>query len=744
MTVMRSRLGLWIALLLLAFVAASASTARAAKPPPFALVAEAVEARVGEAATVELRVVVPPGCKVYRDMMGVEVLDASGLELGEPSFPPAEKRIDPAFGIERELYELDVFIEVPVAPVSTAGEHAPVFEVRWQGCKGSICYLPQTEQVSPEVRFAAATGWRWPSLVGAAWAGEVPTDKDPVAVAVRVDGESLAVDFRQHEGWHLTEMMTFLELAEGQAVHLGDQGWPTAHQRPDPAIPGATRGEYDGNFTVTAPVLGPAGTHEVKGTVGYQACKAEKCLLPQYHDFTVTVALGAEAVAATPVTPTAPEAPTLGEGSGAQPLSAAPGGDVIAQAAERGIVWLVLFVFGAGFLVSLTPCVLPMIPITMGIIGAQSSSNRLTGLALSATYVLGLATVYTALGVSAALAGSIFGGWMQSLWVVGSVAVFFVIMGFAMFGFFDVGMPAGLQTKLSQKGGAGYAGAFVVGAVGAVVAGPCSGPVIASLMVLIGQQGQLALGVALMIAFSLGMGVLFLVAGTFSGALFRPGAWMDTVKKSFGVLMWLGAIYFVSAHLSDTVVALLTASVLLSTAVFAWPADEEMDGAVVARSKKLYAVVGGLVGAYLLIGLLVTRGFILPPMNLAGAAVEQGPHIPWGNDEPAALARAARESKPVLIDFTADWCAACKELEHFTYTDADVIARSQRFVPLMIDATKGDDPEVKALLEKYAVTGLPTVLFLEPDGTVIDGLTLFGFESAEGFVPRMDAALGSL
>ena len=428
-------------------------------------------------------------------------------------------------------------------------------------------------------------------------------------------------------------------------------------------------------------------------------------------------------------------------------MDAAPfGGGVLADAAEKGAIWLVLFTFGAGFLVSLTPCVLPMIPITMGIIGAQSSDNRLQGFLLSMTYVAGLATVYTVLGVSAAMAGSIFGGWMQSIWVVGGISTFFVAMGFAMFGFFDLGVPASIQTKLGQKGGAGFVGAFVVGAVGAVVAGPCSGPVIASLMVLIGQQGQLALGAALMVAFSLGMGVLFLIAGTFSGALFRPGVWMDTVKKSFGVLMWLGAIYFVSAHLSDTVVALLTAFVLLSTAVFGWPADEEMDGAFLARAKKLYCVVGGLIGAYLLVGLLVTRGFILPPLslNVGGGAVEQGPHLAWEDDEPAALARAADQGKPLIIDFTAEWCAACKELEHFTYTDPSVIALSESFVPLMIDATTGDDPVVKSLLDKYDVKGLPTVLFLKPDGTVLSDLTLVGFEPATDFLPRMERALKAL
>jgi thiol:disulfide interchange protein DsbD len=743
----QTRLGQLLALLLLVWVGTLSSTAMAGKTPPFAAVAEPVDVKVGQPTTLSVRVVVPQGCKVYRDMMGVEVVDAAGLTLGKPSFPPAEKTLDPVFGVERELYRMDVWIELAVGPIAAAGVYLPVLDVRWQGCKDKLCYLPQTEQVTATITVAEPSTWRWPSLIATAHAGD---EESPVQVSVSVDGEKLRVDFTQKPGWHLTEMMTFLELAEGQTVKLGEQKWPQAHQRPDPAIPGATRGEYDGNFSVVTPILGEAGEHPVKGTVGYQACKAEKCLLPAYHDFDLTVTLtgvaGSQAVGATQAsTPAA--APNLSGGTGAEPLDAAPfGGGVLADAAAKGSFWLVLFTFGAGFLVSLTPCVLPMIPITMGIIGAQSGGSRLQGFLLSLTYVAGLATVYTILGVSAAMAGSIFGSWMQSVWVVGTVAVFFVVMGFAMFGFFEIGVPSSVQTKLGQKGGAGFVGSFVVGAVGAVVAGPCSGPVIASLMVLIGQQGQLALGAALMVAFSLGMGVLFLIAGTFSGVLFRPGVWMDSIKKSFGVLMWLGAIYFVSAHLSEAVVAGLTALVLLSTAVFAWPADEEMEGVTLARGKKLYSVVGGMVGGYLLLGLLVTKGFILPPMNLSasGGAAEQGPHLQWEDDEPAALARASAEGKPLIIDFTADWCAACKELEHFTYSDPAVIARSAAFVPVMIDATRGDDPVVKGLIEKYGVQGLPTVLFLQPNGTVIKELTLVGFEPAAGFLPRMESALEAL
>lgn len=784
-----------VLLILVVLLGIGPRTSEAGERSPFRVGVAPLELVPQAKGAITLTLYVPPGTVLYRDMTLVEVVDAGGLGLGAPDLPPGILKLDPVLGMEREHWDMDALIELPVTAPAKPGVYRAQLDVSFQGCRGSICFLPQTERVEATVavvaRKAALDPLGW---LPAAHAGGL-SDENPVGVKVSVRGEELLVAFEQAPGWHLNQAMTFIELAEGQALSLGKGRWPKAHQRPDPALPGATRGEFDGSFTVPSPIQGPAGTHTLTGTVGYQACKAELCLIPQYHDFSVQVTLGAApkvapaadpAVKAPGPTPASPPvadapaepAPAVDAASGEAPppaeeppvveaapaevapvaaaappvpppavVSAAPAAglpvDGFAAARERGLGWLVVFVFGAGFLVSLTPCVLPMVPITMGIIGARSASSRLQGVALSLTYVAGMAVVYTALGVGAALTGSIFGGWMQSPWVVGTVAAFFAAMGASMFGLFEVAVPSALAESLSSKGGSGFGGSFVVGAVGAVVAGPCSGPVIASLMVLIGQQHELGLGVLLMLVFSLGMGVIFLLAGAFSGQVLRPGAWMDTVKKGFGVIMWLGAVYFVSPHLSDTMTALLTAGVLLSTAVFGWPADDS-DGPLVARAQRLYAVVGGLVGAYLLLGTLVTQGFILPPLQVSaggGGAQAAAASISWLDNEPQALAEAARQGKPVVLDFTAEWCAACKELEHFTYTDPQVIAAAQGFVPVMIDATSDKDPAVKALFDKYKVTGLPTVLFMRPDGTVLESLTLRGFEPAEAFLPRMTAAL---
>jgi thiol:disulfide interchange protein DsbD len=210
--------------------------------------------------------------------------------------------------------------------------------------------------------------------------------------------------------------------------------------------------------------------------------------------------------------------------------------------------------------------------------------------------------------------------------------------------------------------------------------------------------------------------------------------------------MLLGAIYFAKAHMSEAVTALLTAGVLLSTAVFGWPSDDS-EGPRITKAYKLYGVVAGIVGGWLLIALMASHGFILPPVQLGGGGagvVVEGPHIEWMDDEAAAIAKARAENKPLVIDFTAEWCAACQELEHITYQDPRVIERAERFVPVMLDCTDGKDETVKALQDKYEVLGLPTVVFVLPDGTTMDDLKVTGFVDADDFLGRMDEALARL
>jgi thiol:disulfide interchange protein DsbD len=311
-----------------------------------------------------------------------------------------------------------------------------------------------------------------------------------------------------------------------------------------------------------------------------------------------------------------------------------------------------------------------------------------------------------------------------------------------MFGFFDIGVPSFIANRMNANSGGGYVGAVLLGCIGAVLAGPCSGPVVASILALIGQKGEVGFGGGLMFAFALGMGMIFLVTGAAGGWLPQRGAWMVTVKKSFGVVLWLGAIFYASSHLSTTVTALSTAAVLLVTGVFGWPDPEDGEGMMIVRARQLYAVVAGIVGAYLLLGTLATQGFILPAMSMSGggaATADAGPKITWVRTEAEAIELAKASGKPMMIDFTAEWCQACHEMERFTYTDAAVIAQAGGFVTAMIDCTEKADPGVLAIQKKYGVSGLPTVVFAMPDGRVLGGTV--GFVKAPDFIVEMKKAL---
>lgn len=716
-------------------------TAHAGDKNPFLVHAEGTTLAPGARGNVTLTLVVPPAFHVYRDMMEVKVTDAGGLTLGAPSFPPGEQKPDPLNpGTNREQFEEDVIVEVPVTAPAKEGSYTAAFTFRYQGCTQKLCYMPATDAVDAVVQVSAGAstgGTTSASSAPAAAAAsedvaedEVPSSADKVvhvSEGVAEDGK-VVIAVGLEPGWHVNRDLFGVRTAtEGGLYTLGEPDLPAGKPFVDPATD-FTRTDIEGDFLVRVPVSGPPGQAALDLLVNIQACKEGLCLMPTDFPLHASVSLGGGARA--PV---------------AQASASPPGGkDAFSQARDKGLGALLALVFAAGLGVSLTPCVLPMVPITIGIIGARSAGSRLQALSLAATYVAGLAGVYTLLGVGAGVFGWMFGSWMQNVTVVATIALFFFVMGLAMFGLFDIGMPSSVQTKLSQYGGTGYTGAFVIGMVGALVAGPCSGPVLLSIIALIGKQGEVGLGALLMAVFSLGMGMIFLVAGAFSSTLLRPGAWMDTVKKSFGIIMWAGALYFLSPHLSVTVTALIASAMLLLTAVYAWPESEEEHGFWVARARKLYTVVGVIVGAYLLLGVLLTKGFILPAIQAptGGVAAAQGPQIAWGHDEQAALATAKSEGRPVMIDFTADWCAACKELEHLTYTDAGVIAASQGFVPVMIDATSGEDPAVKALIQKYDVGGLPTVKFLKADGTPIEDLTVTGFLPPAEFLSRMQAAAG--
>lgn len=494
-----------------------------------------------------------------------------------------------------------------------------------------------------------------------------------------------------------------------------------------------------------------AGSHTAKIKLTYQACTTEHCLFPKHMSLDApfdVVAFG---------TVSAVSGGSSGSGASVEPeqvVAAAPaaapsaGGSEFQNALGKGTLSALLFVFVVGFLTSLTPCIYPMIPITLAVLGARTKGqSKVKSFSLSFTYVLGIALTYSILGVTAAKTGALFGSALSNVYVVTAIALLFVAMGLSMYGLFELQVPAIIRDKIgTAKTGSGYGGAFATGLIAGVVASPCVGPVLVSVLTYIAQTQNMVLGFMLLFTFAMGMGILFMILGTSSaliGKVPKAGAWMEIVKFVFGTVMVAMALYYVKplypAWLFNTLLGL--AAILIASAYGAFEPNEKLEGAGRVRKGAMLATfIVGL--AFMLSGVLEKAGVPLLPAGgvvTAAAAGESYPKLAWQPFSASAVEEAVKAKKPVLIDFYADWCGACKELEKYTFTDQRIRDLSEKFVLLKVDATE-DRPELDALKKQYAVMGLPTMIFYDTTGVIRNDLTVTGFEEADQFLKRMQSA----
>ncbi len=392
-------------------------------------------------------------------------------------------------------------------------------------------------------------------------------------------------------------------------------------------------------------------------------------------------------------------------------------GDLLAA---HGPVVAVLASFGFGFLASLTPCVYPMVPITVSIFGATDAKSRLRGAALSGMFVLGIASLFTPMGVVFAMTGKLMGSSLSNVWVVLALALLFTTLAASMFGAFELALPSSVTNKLSTVGGVGFKGAFVMGLVMGLIAAPCTGPFLTGILTVIAQSGKVALGGFALFSFSLGLGVLFFLAGAFAMSLPKAGAWMMGIKWISGVgLAYMAFSYLrdrfapvrqLVAHPSYAFGAVAGAVLLVGLVLGAIHIVAERRKSPIAhlsKPMKLASIVPAVAGAAMFVS------WMDMPHGLRGDA----PAIAWIASDEEGRAKAVAEQKPVIIDFGAEWCAGCKDLERLTFPDPSVRAEAQRFVAIHIDA--GEDTEDSPLWKKYDVHGLPVVVLFDSTGKEI-------------------------
>jgi thiol:disulfide interchange protein DsbD len=382
------------------------------------------------------------------------------------------------------------------------------------------------------------------------------------------------------------------------------------------------------------------------------------------------------------------------------------------QAIARGPLWALLAAFAGGLLVSLTPCVYPMIAITVSVFGARKAKSRGQAAALSSVFVLGIAVMFTALGLGASLSGALFGSALANKWVVGFVALVFLTLSASMFGAFDLALPSSMSNRLAAVGGIGFAGAFALGLVSALVAAPCTGPVLGGILIWIAASHRVVLGTGIMFTFALGLGVPFFAVGTFAVSLPKSGAWMLGVKWIFGVVLAVVALYFLRTavpaldHLARPngwFAVAAGGSLAVGLALASIHLQSERRGASyprLSKPSKLASIVPAIAGGFAIIGWIQ-----LPTGDLQ-----------WIKSEAEGRRLAETQRRPAIVDFGAAWCGACNELRSRTFADPLVRSEAARFVAINVDATDDEDAQTSDVKNKYGVVGLPTVVILDSRG----------------------------
>jgi thiol:disulfide interchange protein DsbD len=424
----------------------------------------------------------------------------------------------------------------------------------------------------------------------------------------------------------------------------------------------------------------------------------------------------------------------------------------IARLFEGNLLLVLGSFFAFGILLTFTPCVLPMIPILSGIIAGEGRSlNRPRALALSLSYVLGMAVAYAAAGIAAAFSGSLLAAALQNAWVLGAFALVFVVLALSMFGFYELRLPGFLHDRLHSAHrrlqGGRIASVAGMGVLSAVIVSPCVAAPLAGALLYISQTRDVALGGAALFSMALGMGVPLIVVGVSEGALLpKAGAWMESVRKFFGVLLLAVAIWVVSPVLPAVLVMLAWAALLIGSAMFLRAIDPlPASASGWWRLWKGVGIIALVAGVALLVGALSGSRDPLRPLaglSQGGARVEA--KLPW--TRVASLAelqeKLATPGKPVMLDFYADWCVSCKEMEAFTFSDPKVRAQLDGMLLLQADVTDNNE-EHRALLKRFSLFGPPGIIFFDPQGREIRGLRVVGYQNAERFLKTLSIAAGS-
>jgi len=488
---------------------------------------------------------------------------------------------------------------------------------------------------------------------------------------------------------------------------------------------------------LTAAANAENGRHVLRGRIRFHACNDQVCLAPAAVPFelAVTVSGGAApgaAPAAADTRATAADsaaAPAEPASLGGSPLRSVGGTSVannpIADTITRGgfVAFITLFLIGLAL--NLTPCVYPMLGVTVSIFGARTAAPAFKVFGSALLYVLGMATMYSSLGVAASLTGGLFGSFLQSPLVLAGIGLLLILMSLSMFGLYELQPPAWLLTRLGGSGTTSAIGLFLSGLVVGVFAAPCVGPPVVALLAIVGAKADPWFGFISFFTLALGLGAPYLVLGTFSSLLQklpRSGDWMVWVKKVFGVILASVGLFYAGVAFAPQIAMWVAPAALLA------------GGFYLGFFEKSAAARKGFTALKRVTGVLAIAGGVWLVASAPTKSVEFQAY------DAARVQQALASGKPVILDFSADWCIPCHELERNTFSDPRVIAASREFATFQVDLTHSDSPEAMARVKEFRIQGVPTIVFLAPDGREVEAARFSGFLPPARFLERLKLA----
>ena len=574
-------------------------------------------------------------------------------------------------------------------------------------------------------------------------------------VAVVAGGSTVArLDLAIEPSWHINAnppspdymIPTLVQLKPALGVSAGRIRYPAATKLkvefdPEPLA------VYTESVTIPLPINAAAtaenGTHVLHGTVRYQACNDQVCTAPTTIPFTIEVTVSGgradgvttaatsapdsgSATAATPDTATRALTSIAGE-TPTGPPPATVSNNPIAEALGKGGFGAFLTLFLIGLALNLTPCVYPMFGVTVSIFGARSAAPTIKVLGSALVYVLGITTMYSVLGVVAALTGGLFGAFLQNPLVLAGIGVLLLVMSLSMFGLFELQPPAWLLQKLGGSGATNVLGLFISGLVVGVFAAPCVGPPVVALLAVVAAKADPWFGFRTFFTLALGLGAPYLVLATSSNLLQklpRSGDWMIWVKKLFGVILVGLGLFYVALSFAPRLAGWVAPAALL------------IGGLYLGFIEKSAAKRKGFLLLKRVVGVAGLAGGIALIATAPKQALEFRPY------DDAAVQQAIAGGKPVILEFSADWCIPCHELERNTVSDPKVIAAARAFAVFKVDLTRSDSPDVAARTKQYSIQGVPTVIFFN-GGREVAEARFSGFLPPAAFLDKMRLVAGA-